>query len=163
MAILAPLRRARATAPWCGKSWRQTAQTSAWAVSHIRVRRRRARPRPVAHRGAGQQDKCKPMPCTTCAEVHALPILTAPGTLVRRACLLKWRQGQDFGRASFYTVVRLELMVQDISLMLGWFHKLLPREELFFEMFARHSEAVVAGAEALRAMLEGGDAIPRNY
>ena len=47
--------------------------------------------------------------------------------------------------------------------MLGWFQKLLPKEELFFEMFARHSEAIVAGAEALRAMLEGGDAIPRNY
>src|SRR5512147_394455 len=47
--------------------------------------------------------------------------------------------------------------------MLRWFHRLLPREERFFEMFARHSEAIVAGAEALRAMLEGGDAIPRNY
>jgi len=47
--------------------------------------------------------------------------------------------------------------------MLGWFHRLLPREERFFELFASHSEAVVAGAQALRAMLEGGDAIPRNY
>jgi uncharacterized protein Yka (UPF0111/DUF47 family) len=47
--------------------------------------------------------------------------------------------------------------------VLGWFHKLLPREERFFELFARHSEAILAGAQALRAMLEGGDAIPRNY
>ena len=30
--------------------------------------------------------------------------------------------------------------------MLGWFHKLLPREEKFFELFMQHSEAVVAGA-----------------
>jgi len=47
--------------------------------------------------------------------------------------------------------------------MLGWFHKLLPREEKFFELFIRHSEAVVAGAEALRALLDGGDAVPRHY
>jgi predicted phosphate transport protein (TIGR00153 family) len=47
--------------------------------------------------------------------------------------------------------------------MLGWFHRLLPREERFFDLFARHSEAVVAGAEALRGMLDGGDAIARNY
>ncbi|HKA75366.1 MAG TPA: DUF47 domain-containing protein [Xanthobacteraceae bacterium] len=46
--------------------------------------------------------------------------------------------------------------------MLGWFHRLLPREERFFELFARHSEAIVAGAEALRGMLEGGEAIARN-
>jgi uncharacterized protein len=43
--------------------------------------------------------------------------------------------------------------------MLQWFHKLLPREEKFFDLFARHSEVVVAGAKALRAMLEGGDAV----
>lgn len=47
--------------------------------------------------------------------------------------------------------------------MLGFLQKLLPREERFFELFARHSEAVVAGAEALRAMLEGGDAVARHY
>ena len=47
--------------------------------------------------------------------------------------------------------------------MLRWFHRLMPKEERFFELFAQHSQAVVAGAEALRAMLEGGDAIARNY
>ena len=46
--------------------------------------------------------------------------------------------------------------------MLQWFHKLLPREEKFFDLFARHSEVVVAGAKALRAMLEGGDAVTRH-
>jgi predicted phosphate transport protein (TIGR00153 family) len=46
--------------------------------------------------------------------------------------------------------------------MLGWFHALLPREERFFDLFARHSDAVEAGAKALREMLEGGDAIPRH-
>jgi hypothetical protein len=47
--------------------------------------------------------------------------------------------------------------------MLGWFHTLLPREERFFQLFAQHSRAVVAGAEALRAMLDGGDATPQQY
>src|SRR5205823_2583242 len=47
--------------------------------------------------------------------------------------------------------------------MLGWFHALMPKEERFFDLFAQHSHAVVAGAVALRAMLEGGDAIPRNF
>jgi predicted phosphate transport protein (TIGR00153 family) len=47
--------------------------------------------------------------------------------------------------------------------MLRWFHALMPKEERFFELFAQHSHAVVAGAVALRAMLEGGDAIGRNY
>ena len=46
--------------------------------------------------------------------------------------------------------------------MLHWFHKLLPREERFFDLFARHSEVVVAGAKALREMLEGGDAVTRH-
>lgn len=46
--------------------------------------------------------------------------------------------------------------------MMRWFHALMPKEERFFELFARHSQAVLAGAEALRAMMEGGDAISRN-
>ena len=43
-----------------------------------------------------------------------------------------------------------------------WFHALMPREERFFDLFERHSDAVVAGAKALRDMLEGGDAIPQH-
>ncbi|MGC1464768.1 MAG: DUF47 domain-containing protein [Pseudolabrys sp.] len=47
--------------------------------------------------------------------------------------------------------------------MLRWFHALMPKEDRFFDLFARHSEAVLAGAHALRAMLEGGEAVERNY
>jgi predicted phosphate transport protein (TIGR00153 family) len=47
--------------------------------------------------------------------------------------------------------------------MLGWFHALMPKEQRFFQLFSQHSEAVVAGAEALRAMLEGGAAVQRNF
>lgn len=47
--------------------------------------------------------------------------------------------------------------------MLRWFHALMPKEERFFDLFARHSRAVLAGAQALRGMLEGGAAVERNY
>ena len=45
--------------------------------------------------------------------------------------------------------------------MLGWFQALMPKEERFFELFARHATIVVAGAEALRGLLQGGDSIER--
>ena len=44
-----------------------------------------------------------------------------------------------------------------------WFRALMPREERFFELFTRHADVVVAGAKALRAMLDGGDAVTRHY
>jgi len=47
--------------------------------------------------------------------------------------------------------------------MLGWFRALMPKEERFFDLFAEHSKAVVAGAEALRAMLDGGETVPNHY
>jgi len=47
--------------------------------------------------------------------------------------------------------------------MFSWFHALMPKEERFFELFTRHSDAVLAGAEALRGMLEGGTAVQANY
>ena len=40
--------------------------------------------------------------------------------------------------------------------MLGWFQALMPREEKFFDYFNRHSATLVAGAEALRRLLDGG-------
>ncbi len=47
--------------------------------------------------------------------------------------------------------------------MFNWFQALMPKEQRFFDLFAEHSEAIVAGAEALRAMLEGGDAVAKHY
>lgn len=43
--------------------------------------------------------------------------------------------------------------------MLGWFQALMPKEERFFELFARHAAVVHAGAEALEGLLQGGDKI----
>ena len=44
--------------------------------------------------------------------------------------------------------------------MMRWFRALLPREERFFDLFARHAQTVVKGAEALQGMLRGGDETP---
>src|SRR5947208_14962290 len=49
------------------------------------------------------------------------------------------------------------------GVMLRWFHALMPKEERFFDLFASHSKTVVAGAEALRALLDGGEAVPTHY
>lgn len=43
--------------------------------------------------------------------------------------------------------------------MLGWFQALMPREERFFDLFARHAAIVLAGAEALQGLLQGGNGI----
>ena len=39
--------------------------------------------------------------------------------------------------------------------MLEWFQALMPREDRFFPMFSRHAATLVAGAEALRDLLNG--------
>ena len=44
--------------------------------------------------------------------------------------------------------------------MLGWFRAFLPKEERFFDLFARHAQTVVQGALALQDMLRGGDETP---
>jgi hypothetical protein len=41
--------------------------------------------------------------------------------------------------------------------MLSWFQALMPREEGFYDLFERHAETLVAGAGALRRLLDGGD------
>lgn len=47
--------------------------------------------------------------------------------------------------------------------MLSWFRALLPREDRFFNLFEKHSGAVVGGAEALQKLLEGGTDIDMHY
>jgi uncharacterized protein Yka (UPF0111/DUF47 family) len=43
--------------------------------------------------------------------------------------------------------------------MLGWFQALMPKEGRFFQLFEKHATIVVAGAEALRGLLQGGENI----
>jgi predicted phosphate transport protein (TIGR00153 family) len=44
--------------------------------------------------------------------------------------------------------------------MFRWFRAFLPREERFFDLFARHAAVVAQGAAALQDMLKGGDETP---
>jgi hypothetical protein len=47
--------------------------------------------------------------------------------------------------------------------MLGLLRHLMPKEERFFVLFTQHSNMLVAGGEALRALLDGGDAVPEHF
>jgi predicted phosphate transport protein (TIGR00153 family) len=42
--------------------------------------------------------------------------------------------------------------------MLSWFQALLPKEDNFFRLCDAHAKTLVAGAEALRGMMDGGEA-----
>jgi len=46
--------------------------------------------------------------------------------------------------------------------MLNLFQALMPKEERFFELFDQHASYIVAAAEALKELLEGGEGISRN-
>lgn len=43
--------------------------------------------------------------------------------------------------------------------MLRWFQALMPKEERFFDLFNRHAQTLVDGAEALEALLSGKAAV----
>ena len=40
-----------------------------------------------------------------------------------------------------------------------WFQRLLPREDKFFDLFESHSQLLVAGADALQRLFQGGDQV----
>ncbi len=46
--------------------------------------------------------------------------------------------------------------------MLGWFQKLLPKEEKFFDYFDKHAAILTEAAAAMKALLEGGGSIASN-
>ena len=43
--------------------------------------------------------------------------------------------------------------------MLGLFKAVMPKEDAFFDLFSAHARTLIDGAEALRDMTEGGDAV----
>ncbi len=43
--------------------------------------------------------------------------------------------------------------------MMGLFQALMPKEARFFDLFSQHARTLVAGAQALSDLLEGGDAV----
>ena len=46
--------------------------------------------------------------------------------------------------------------------MLQWFQALMPKEDRFFGLFSAHSRIILAGATDLRALLDGGDEVPKH-
>jgi predicted phosphate transport protein (TIGR00153 family) len=46
--------------------------------------------------------------------------------------------------------------------MLSWFQALMPKEDRFFDYFDKHAHLSSEAAEALRALLAGGDAVQLN-
>jgi predicted phosphate transport protein (TIGR00153 family) len=46
--------------------------------------------------------------------------------------------------------------------MLGWFRALMPKDDRFFELFARHSRTLIDGAVALHSVLQGGEAMQEH-
>ena len=45
---------------------------------------------------------------------------------------------------------------------MSWLQTLMPKEDRFFELFGAHSRTILDGAIALRALLDGGDQVPRH-
>jgi len=45
--------------------------------------------------------------------------------------------------------------------MLRWFQAMMPREDRFFDLYNRHAETLVQGAEALRELLKGGPGVAK--
>ncbi|HEY1614422.1 MAG TPA: DUF47 domain-containing protein [Rhizomicrobium sp.] len=43
--------------------------------------------------------------------------------------------------------------------MLRWFQAIMPREDRFFDLFDRHAQTLVEGAQALRELLQGNDSV----
>jgi predicted phosphate transport protein (TIGR00153 family) len=51
------------------------------------------------------------------------------------------------------------LRTEDEATMLGLFRAVMPKEDRFYDLFAQHAQTLVAGANALRDLLEGGDGV----
>lgn len=70
---------------------------------------------------------------------------------------------RSFGDSGFRAAARAPGVVQNVakktgvSQMFAWFQRLLPRQGNFFELFESHAATLVAGANALSRMLQGGD------
>jgi hypothetical protein len=71
------------------------------------------------------------------------------------------RREVEGGLGVDYHPARSDLWISRETPMLGWFQALMPKEERFFHLFEKHASIVVAGAQALRGLLQGGDGIER--
>jgi predicted phosphate transport protein (TIGR00153 family) len=44
--------------------------------------------------------------------------------------------------------------------MLSWFNAIMPKENRFFDLFEAHAKTICDGAQSLRRLLDGGEAVP---
>jgi uncharacterized protein Yka (UPF0111/DUF47 family) len=52
---------------------------------------------------------------------------------------------------------------RETETVLNLFRAFMPKDGRFFELFQQHSLYIVSGAEALRAMLDGGEAVQQHH
>ncbi|PZQ22820.1 MAG: DUF47 domain-containing protein [Sphingopyxis macrogoltabida] len=70
---------------------------------------------------------------------------------------------RSFGDGGFRAVAQPRGVVHDVAQktgvgwMFAWFQRLLPRQGNFFELFESHAATLVAGANALSRLLQGGE------
>jgi predicted phosphate transport protein (TIGR00153 family) len=70
---------------------------------------------------------------------------------------------RSFAASEFRAATRRETILSTvahksgISRMFGWFHRLLPKQGNFFELFDAHVQTVVAGADALSRLVHDGE------
>ncbi|GAO79482.1 MULTISPECIES: DUF47 family protein [unclassified Sphingopyxis] len=70
---------------------------------------------------------------------------------------------RSFGDGGFRAVAQPRSVAHNVadktgvSWMFAWFQRLLPRQGNFFELFESHAATLVAGANALSRMLQGGE------
>jgi len=69
---------------------------------------------------------------------------------------------RSFGAADFRAATRATNIIDTVSqktginIMFAWFQRLLPQQGNFFELFENHAATLVAGADALARLLQGG-------
>ncbi len=69
----------------------------------------------------------------------------------------------SFGDKGFQAAARPNALISNVAektgvnRMFGWFQRLLPRQDNFFDKFESHAATLVAGADALARLLQGGE------
>ena len=69
---------------------------------------------------------------------------------------------RSFGAADFWAATRSTNIIDTVAqktgvnIMFAWFRRLLPERGNFFDLFERHAATLVAGADALARLLQGG-------
>ena len=70
---------------------------------------------------------------------------------------------RSFGAADFWAATRSTNIIDTVAqktgvnTMFAWFQRLLPHQGNFFDLFERHAATLVAGADALARLVQGGN------